>query len=54
MVETQIKNGINQVDPNYIIEDFNYSVDKKSRRSKTEFTARKLDGSTVTITNSYI
>ena len=54
MVETQIRSGINQVNPDYIIEDFDCRVDKESRRSEVEFTARKLDGSTVTITNSYI
>lgn len=54
MVETQIRSGLNQVNPDYIIEDFECKVDKESRRSETEFTARKLDGSTITITNSYI
>lgn len=54
MVETQIRNGLNQVNPDYIIEDFDRIVDKESRRAEVEFTARKLDGSAVTITNSYI
>ena len=54
MAKTQIRNGINQVSPDYIIEDFSYIVDKESRQSRTEFTARKLDGTAVTMTNSYI
>lgn len=53
MVQTQVKNGINQVNPDYTVEDFNYNVDKINRKSTTIFTARKLDGSAITINNSY-
>lgn len=53
MVETQVKSGINQVNPNYTIEDFDYKVDKANRKSITAFTARKLDGSAIAISNSY-
>lgn len=53
MVKTQVKSGINQVNPDYIIEDFDYSIDKANRKSTTTFTARKTDGSAITINNSY-
>ena len=53
MVKTQIKNGINKVDKNYTIEDFNYSLDKITRTATTNFTARKTDGSAISISNSY-
>ncbi|MDO5397070.1 MAG: hypothetical protein Q4G33_03990 [bacterium] len=53
MVETQMKSGINQVNPDYIIEDFEYSVDKINRKSTAEFTVRKSDGSASKISNNY-
>ena len=53
MLKTQIKNGINQVNADYTIEDFNYNLDKNTRTAITDFTARKADGSTVSISSSY-
>ena len=53
MVQTQVKSGINQVNPDYIIEDFDYKVDKVNRKSTTTFTARKSDGSAIAISNNY-
>ena len=53
MLKTKIKNGINQVNADYTIEDFNYSLDKSTRTAVTDFTARKTDGSAISISNSY-
>ena len=53
MVKTQIKNGINQVNADYTIEDFNYSLDKITRTAEIKFTARKTNGASVCISNSY-
>lgn len=53
MLKTQIKNGINQVNADYTIEDFNYDLDKATRTAETDFTARKIDGSAISISNSY-
>lgn len=53
MVKTQVKSGINQVNSDYIIEDFDYSVDKTSRKSTIRFTARKSDGTAISVSNNY-
>lgn len=53
MVKTQIQNGINQVNPDYAIEDFSYTVDKSSRKLKVAFTARKSDGSVLSSENIF-
>lgn len=53
MAKTQVKSGINQVNSDYTVEDFNYSVDKTSRKATTKFTARKSDGTAISVINSY-
>lgn len=53
MARTQIQSGINQVNTDYVIEDFDYTVDKTDRKSTTVFTARKSDGTVVKIKNNY-
>lgn len=53
MVKTQITSGINQVNSDYTIDTFDYSVDKETRTSTTKFTARKSDGTAISISNDY-
>lgn len=53
MVKTQIKSGINQVNADYTIDDFNYSLDRTTRTATTKFTARKSNGAAISISNSY-
>lgn len=53
MVKTQVKSGINQVNADYTIEDFNFEVDNVTRSATTKFTARKTNGSAISISNSY-
>ena len=53
MIKTQIKNGINQVNADYTLEDFNYNLDKATRTALTKFTARKTNGDAISISNSF-
>lgn len=53
MVQTQVKSAFNQVNTDYIIEDFKYEVEKENRVSNVSIKARKSDGSIVSISNSY-
>jgi hypothetical protein len=50
MVRSQVQSGIYQVNPNRIIEDFDYSVE--GRKSSIGFIARETEGDAITVNKS--
>ena len=53
MVKTQIRSGVNQVNSDYTIEDFDFNVNNAARAASVKFIAKKPNGTAVSIRNSY-
>lgn len=54
LVKTQLQSGINQVNSDYTVEDFNYTVDRQNRKSHISFTARRAsDNAMFSVENDY-